>query len=616
MQFTYDFGSAIHDSCSPPRVFPGRYDVLMLANSNANPISGGNPVLDAPTALAAPMTEDERYELVRKKEEQLESEYQATGIGPRELPRQMAFNLVSFFYGARSLGMAPNTCQYAGGGFYEHGQGPSRFSGSPIGIGGETRITGVTMLRFNQAMRFNKVPMSATIEGIQPHYFKNMTVDRMTRDQLIYFDKAPQWIMSEQSGIPDAFKQQNKGCLFRDCDGRRKAFVVDVDGSLMGIGPETSILARSDYLTETVNSGLGGAIPPYVPSKYFIPSKMLYDPCPAGNDPWDPTCDMSQWEEYSNGAQNFNYRRRMLDAKYGLDGNTTLGLTPAQSLERLRAAILDKSLQHWAMRQKHGEAQRARMREERRLDEERLGKLTEGAHGNESLRASELGASARRGRQLQRRQLLSARLGDWRTRMCHFPGDERETFYAGQTGRMCPPDAAIFDPSCRTHRRTHREVAYNGYGVCMLRAVELASCPAAASRALPVALCSRPDSLIALRRPQGLRLQRDVQCLHLHAQAAAAGASRRRPHGAASLWGAPAVHPSHVRNQRLRRLPQRRLLARPSVQHDRRHQPHVNELNHGPSAASPTCNLPPAALPRLAFDDILLPRARLGTTWP
>ena len=32
-------------------------------------------------------------------------------------------------------------------------------------------------------------------------------------------------------------------------------------------------------------------------------------------------------------------------------------------------------------------------------------------------------------------------------------------------GRVCPPTAAIFDPSCRTKRKTHREVAYKGYGI-------------------------------------------------------------------------------------------------------------------------------------------------------
>ena len=63
------------------------------------------------------------------------------------------------------------------------------------------------------------------------------------------------------------------------------------------------------------------------------------------------------------------------------------------------------------------------------------------------------------------RELLSVKLGDWTTRMVFFEGDERETFYAGQTGQMCPALAAVMDPSCRTSRRTHREVAYRC--VCM-----------------------------------------------------------------------------------------------------------------------------------------------------
>ena len=44
--------------------------------------------------------------------------------------------------------------------------------------------------------------------------------------------------------------------------------------------------------------------------------------------------------------------------------------------------------------------------------------------------------------------------------MVFFEGDER-MFYEGQTGVACPdPTSAIYDPSCRTPRKTHKEVAY------------------------------------------------------------------------------------------------------------------------------------------------------------
>jgi hypothetical protein len=130
---------------------------------------------------------------------------------------------------------------------------------------------------------------------------------------------------------------------------------------------------------------------------------MLYDPCPL-NDPGDPTCDMSPWEKYSGGAQNFNYRqlKSLLD-----DGWED----PVSELRRLQME------------------NRSRRRP------------LPVAH---------------------RRSMLSAKPGgiDWRDHMVFFEGDERESFYAGQTGRMCDPTAAIFDPSCRVSRRTHREVAY------------------------------------------------------------------------------------------------------------------------------------------------------------
>ena len=39
-----------------------------------------------------------------------------------------------------------------------------------------------------------------------------------------------------------------------------------------------------------------------------------------------------------------------------------------------------------------------------------------------------------------------------------------QVFYRGMSGVMCTPTAALADPSCRVARRTHREVAYSGYG--------------------------------------------------------------------------------------------------------------------------------------------------------
>ena len=61
------------------------------------------------------------------------------------------------------------------------------------------------------------------------------------------------------------------------------------------------------------------------------------------------------------------------------------------------------------------------------------------------------------------RQLQSATDADIRNRMVFFKGDER-AYYYGMDGKACEPTSAIYDPACRSIRKTHREVAYRGYG--------------------------------------------------------------------------------------------------------------------------------------------------------
>ena len=133
---------------------------------------------------------------------------------------KMAFNLAYFMTEARSLGMSPATCQNLGGPFYEQAFGADRFKGSPIGLGGETRITDVTLFRFTSTMRMNTNGLPAGTEGMQPHYFKGITIDAQSRTNLIYFPYTQQANMAKPDG----------NCLHRDCDGKRKAFIHDLDG--------------------------------------------------------------------------------------------------------------------------------------------------------------------------------------------------------------------------------------------------------------------------------------------------------------------------------------------------------------------------------------------------
>ena len=61
------------------------------------------------------------------------------------------------------------------------------------------------------------------------------------------------------------------------------------------------------------------------------------------------------------------------------------------------------------------------------------------------------------------RRLASTVESDWRQRMVFYTGDEA-AFYQGLDGTTCAADQAAFDPSCRTPRKTHAQVAYKGYG--------------------------------------------------------------------------------------------------------------------------------------------------------
>ena len=174
---------------------------------------------------------------------------------------------------------------------------------------------------------------------------------------------------------------------------------------------------------------------------------------------------MTPWMEYNNGALNFNYRRRL--AENASDDEQQQPDISFTDYQRLRASAHAAQVKHAAINVRRGAARR-------RKDGVQGGGAID-AHDEQYYSAREFvddslanvsrAATSRRGRQLNRRELLSSKLGDWRERMVFFPGDERETFYAGQTGRMCPPDAAIYDPACRVSRRTHREVAYNSYGM-------------------------------------------------------------------------------------------------------------------------------------------------------
>ena len=65
-----------------------------------------------------------------------------------------------------------------------------------------------------------------------------------------------------------------------DCDGPKHVIIHDLDGTLTGLGPDSSLLARAEFMHE-----LRGDTSKF--SWYNIPTKMLYDPAPY-NDLGDP----------------------------------------------------------------------------------------------------------------------------------------------------------------------------------------------------------------------------------------------------------------------------------------------------------------------------------------
>ena len=130
---------------------------------------------------------------------------------------------------------------------------------------------------------------------------------------------------------------------------------------------------------------------------------MLFDPAPH-NDPGDPGWDMSAYAKYSGGSATFSNRR--------------LEERPSDTSIAFATADAD------------GETRSVSLAEYHSLD--------------------------------AGRQLASATEAGWINRMVFYTGDERN-FYP-LAGRTCDPSSALYDPTCRTKRKTHREVAYRGYG--------------------------------------------------------------------------------------------------------------------------------------------------------
>ena len=67
-----------------------------------------------------------------------------------------------------------------------------------------------------------------------------------------------------------------------DCDGPKKVLIHDLDGSLLGLGPDASILARAEFMHQTRSdpseyTWYDPISRPYL--AHISPTSLLYLPC-------------------------------------------------------------------------------------------------------------------------------------------------------------------------------------------------------------------------------------------------------------------------------------------------------------------------------------------------
>lgn len=75
-------------------------------------------------------------------------------------------------------------------------------------------------------------------DAVPPHFFKEITIDAESRANLAYLPPPKrEWIMPSK-------------CVVMDCDGPKHVLIHDLDGTLTGLGPDASVLARAEHMNE------------------------------------------------------------------------------------------------------------------------------------------------------------------------------------------------------------------------------------------------------------------------------------------------------------------------------------------------------------------------------
>lgn len=139
---------------------------------------------------------------------------------------------------------------------------------------GEVHIERSSILRYGLASGCGNGRESHVLENIEaaadanyPQFFSNVSIDASSRTNISHFSPPKrEWITIDD-------------CVAMDCDGPKHVLVHDLDGSLLGLGANTTLSSQAEFMNRYRMDGKQ--------TVYSIPTKMLYDPAPL-NIPDDP----------------------------------------------------------------------------------------------------------------------------------------------------------------------------------------------------------------------------------------------------------------------------------------------------------------------------------------
>ena len=147
-------------------------------------------------------------------------------------------------FATQGYSISPGVCGPLGGHWTKGIYGMEHPTGSNPALAGEVRVTGVTFQRFFDNCGSSTVLMTTMRGGMEssdavpPHFFSKSTIDAQSRANLALLPNPKQeWIAPSK-------------CVVMDCDGPKHVILHDLDGTLTGLGPDSSIQGRAEYMNE------------------------------------------------------------------------------------------------------------------------------------------------------------------------------------------------------------------------------------------------------------------------------------------------------------------------------------------------------------------------------